>query len=114
MQSLTSWGAALDQGIAHVAFCLSEPMSAPVCGPFWSWSIVGGFTLCALTVVYLVWQRIWYDMRDHAAARLHQELDRMPAEELTNDLRWIGDEVPGRELAGGDLEYHVRAARNIA
>src|SRR6185503_14413258 len=97
--SLSALIATLDQLFIHTAYCIAQPTTAPECGNFWSWAIVGCFTLGSLAMVFLVWKGTSYSIQFYAAQLVPLEPGRTLVEDPLGHLRRAGSPAPGSSAA---------------
>lgn len=112
MPMLNTWWNALEQIFTYGSFCLSQPMQAPVCRPFWIVLMIGAFAFSALAILIVIWNRVSYRRKLAAALRAQQVRDQMPDEETLSKVRWGGDKAYSGELSNAEIDRRVREAVN--
>jgi len=111
MELVNEWLKSLDPLVAYLSFCLSQPMQAPACRQFWTWSMIAAFAVALAAALALAWRFVSYKLKLAAALRAQRERERIADEETLARYRWSGEDVvTGDAAAGDDVEARIRAA----
>ena len=100
----------LQQIYVYVSFCVSSPLQAPVCRPFWTWTLITTFSLCALFLVTLVWKVVAYRSGLAAALAAQRERERIADEATMSNARWDDEKAYSAELGAEEIDRRIREA----
>lgn len=110
MQVLEGWWKTLEPYLAYAAQCFPLPMQTPACRPFWTWLMIGSFSLSAVIALAIIWKIVSYRLKLAAALRAQEERDRLPDEATMSRVRWPGDKAYSGELDGEEIDRRIREA----
>jgi hypothetical protein len=111
MATLKSWWNYLEQVFAYASFCIQQPIQAPVCQPFWRWTMIASLALGGLVALVLLWKLISYQLKLAAARKAQAERERVDHDAIAQ-ARWDGDKAFSGELTAEEIERRVREAVN--
>ena len=69
METPAGWLTDLQQWMTYAAYCIEQPMQAPVCRPFWTWAMIAVFIIGALLSIVVVWKIVSYKLKLAAALK---------------------------------------------
>jgi hypothetical protein len=98
-----------EQWFAYFSFCLSEPMQAPVCGPFWNGAMVAAFACVAVAALVVAWKIAAYLLKLAAALRAEKERARVDHAAIAART-WDSDKAYRAEVGGSEVERQIREA----
>lgn len=99
----------LEQWFSYVSYCAGEPMQAPVCRPFWTWTMIAVFTIGTLLLVVVVWKIVSYKLKLAAALKAERQRAHVDSDAIAA-RSWDGDKAYSAELGGDEVERRIREA----
>ena len=107
MNLINAWLKVAQQWYVYADFCISQPMQAPVCRPFWTWVMTAALVIGVLIVLTVGWQVISYRLK--LAAAMRAEAARQHVDVAAIDARrWDGDKAYSTALGGEEVERRIR------
>jgi hypothetical protein len=97
----------LEQWVAYFGYCIEHPLQAPVCRPFWTWTMIGLFAIGALGAIIVIWKIISYKLKLAAALRAQAKRERVDHDAIEG-RRWNGDTVYSADLGQVEVERRIR------
>ena len=99
----------LEQWFAYVSYCVTEPMQAPVCAPFWNGVMVLAFGCVALVALVVAWKLAAFRIKLRAARKAEQERARVDRDAIAA-RSWDGHKAYSANLGADEIERRVREA----
>jgi hypothetical protein len=99
----------LEQWFTYISYCAEAPMHAPVCKPFWTWTMAVLFAVCALLLIVVIWKIVSYRIKLAAALKAEQGRAHVDSDAIAA-RSWDGDKAYSAELGGDEVERRIREA----
>jgi hypothetical protein len=99
----------LEQWFAYISYCAEAPMQAPVCRPFWTWTMIAVFTIGALALIVVVWKIVSYKIKLAAALKAEERRAHVDRDAIA-ERSWDGDKAYSAELSSDEVGRRIREA----
>src|SRR5262245_35555576 len=84
-------------------------MQAPVCRPFWTWTMIAVFSIGAVVLIVVVWKIVSYKIKLAAAVKAERQRAHVDSDAIAASS-WDGDKAYSAELGGEEVERRIREA----
>lgn len=109
MDAPAGWLTDLQQWMTYAAYCIEQPMQAPVCRPFWTWAMIAVFIIGALLSIVVVWKIVSHKLKLAAALKAERQRAHVDTDAIAA-RSWDGDKAYSAELGGDEVERRIREA----
>lgn len=106
-----------EQWYAYFSFCIGNPLDAPACRPFWTWVMIALLAVGALSIAWVAWKIIGYQLKLRAARRAQLLREAIADEGTMEQHRWTGDRALGEDDRNAEIRIRsalaARRSRNV-
>jgi hypothetical protein len=107
MEVAKPWLDYLLQWVAYATYCIEQPISAPVCRPFWTLAMFAFIGIGGLVVIVIAWRIVSH--RRRLAAALRAERDRAKIDyDAIAARRWDAEKAYNTDLGTDEVERRIR------
>jgi hypothetical protein len=99
----------LERWFAYISYCAGEPMQAPACNPFWTWTMIAVLAIGALLLIVVVWKVVSYKIKLAAALQAERRRAHIDSDAIAA-RSWDGDKAYSAELSSDEVERRIREA----
>ena len=99
----------LEQWFTYISYCVEAPMRAPVCRPFWTWTMIAVLTIGALVLTVVIWKIVSYRIKLAAALKAEEQRAHVDRDAIAA-RSWDGDKAYSAELSTDEVERRIREA----
>jgi len=110
VQALTAVTELINRWWAYVEFCLEAALTAPVCRPFWTWSVIALLGLGAVTCVAIAWRYLSWRHQHKVAQRAYEQRMSVADEATMQAARWNADKAYQSDVPPEEIERRIREA----
>jgi hypothetical protein len=98
-----------EQWFAYISYCAEASMQAPVCKPFWTWTMATLFAIGALLLIVVIWKIVSHRIKLAAALKAEERRAHIDHDAIAAKS-WDGDKAYSAELGSEEVERRIREA----
>src|SRR5262252_10870478 len=89
---------------AYIEWCVGHDILAPICQPFWAWTIGASLVIAVLVIAWMLLKFVSYRIKLAAALKAEAERAKVADEETMRAHSWEGDNAFQTDLPSAEIE----------